>query len=195
MLATPVKKKPSRFSEASLPNASSLSGNRRTSIYREPEIIRRKINVKDLIRTVMGNFWLDSRKPARMLPSDKTSCKALKDGTIECLSDRLERKLDDATIIYQTRTVLSDISQMGEFTLTYRNNVLNVIEPKKSDGFWDDATMPVRLGWQDTQHELQCVLGDGNADIRCVKDTMSMKVFTKAGKKVKLSKKSKKRKR
>ncbi len=197
MLETPKQKTLARYNATSLPNASSLTASRSTSIYREPEIMRRRVNVKELVKTLMSGVWYDQKTPSRLLPSDKTTCEALKDGTVECMSGHLERKVDKVRVIYQTRTVLSDISDLGEFTLTYRNNVLDVVKPNKSEGFWDDATTPVRLGWQDTQHELQCRLGSDNSEISCANaGSGGAKLFTrKSGKGVKLSRKSKSSKR
>ncbi len=161
------------------PSVNTLAAVKTSVAKLKPEIMHRKAKVKDLLRIIGSNGWVSNSLPARLLPSDRTTCKAQLDGSIECLSDRLERKIDKATVIYQTRSVLSDISEFGEFTLTYRNNVLDVSTPRQADGFWEEASVPIRLGWQDTQHEMLCRLNADDKGISCTKESGSDLLFAR----------------
>jgi len=125
---------------------------------------------------LVGN-WLERGKPAHHFPSDVTQCEKKRRG-IACASKQdLKGKRGNTTFTYRIVATLKNISEAGEFTVVYNNNVLSVVPGAPitipSD---DDEDLPttipspvVKLGFQRTVHNLDCQL-DNAKQISCIKD-------------------------
>ena len=120
--------------------------------------------------------WLERGKPAKYLPSAITQCKN-KDNGLYCVSNKdLKGKQGNTEFTYRTIINIQHITEAGEFSATYRNNVLTVKQGKPvvipgEDGE-EDTTRPspiINTGLQKTKHILECQL-DNAKQISCIKD-------------------------
>jgi hypothetical protein len=133
---------------------------------------------------LFGGGWISpSRTPAEFLPSAVTSCKSIDDAVIECLSGELSRAIGNAHIVYQTKSVVSIAGGNAQFKVAYRNNVLSVEYDKdeRDEGEPGDEASVVNtipLGWQETEHLLDCAL-DGDQAIHCVKNNVQKIVLSR----------------
>jgi len=131
----------------------------------------------DLRELLLKGGWLESGKPARYLPSSVTQCR--KDGNgLTCASgEDLNGRRGTTTFTYRIVASFKNLTEEGEFTVTYNNNVLSVVPGKAvtipSDNDEDPpVTIPspvVQLGPQKTVHNLDCQLVNAKR-VSCEKD-------------------------
>jgi len=143
---------------------------------RAPERRQRATEKADLRSLIMNGKWLERGRPAKYLPSDVMNCKKKASG-IYCVSKKvLNGKRGNTTFKYEVIVNIVNISESGEFSAAYRNNVLSVVPGKPivipgEDGE-PDTTRPspiIKTGLQRTVHTLECDL-DTTKKISCVKD-------------------------
>ncbi len=118
---------------------------------------------------IQAGGWQKRGKAVEYLPSATTHCKDL-DSRIECESKTLTRNIGMADIDFQTKATLSRFKEDGSFTISYRNNVLKITitdEEFASSG----AKLPVREGWQETEHKLTCIFED-DTHLNCKKNKL-----------------------
>ena len=132
---------------------------------------------KDDLRTLLiKGKWLERGKPVKYLPSDAMNCKNKGSG-ISCVSKKvLNGKRGNTTFKYEVIVDIVNITEAGEFSATYRNNVLSVVPGKPiiipGDDDEPDTTRPspvIKTGLQRTTHTLECDL-DTLKKISCLKD-------------------------
>ena len=130
----------------------------------------------DLRDLLLRGQWLERGKPARYLPSAVTQCKKRNNG-LYCTSKKdLKGKRANTTFTYRIIVNIKDITEAGEFSAEYRNNILASVQGKPmiipgEDGE-EDITRPspvIKTGLQRTVHSLECEL-DNQKQISCVKD-------------------------
>ncbi|HEB94260.1 MAG TPA: sel1 repeat family protein [Gammaproteobacteria bacterium] len=118
---------------------------------------------------IQAGGWQKLGKAVEYLPSANTHCEDL-DSRIECESITLMRNIGIADISFQTKATLSHFKEDGSFTISYRNNVLKItITDEEFAG--SGAKLPVREGWQETEHKLTCVFED-DTQINCKKNKL-----------------------
>ncbi len=118
---------------------------------------------------IQAGGWQKRGKAVEYLPSASTHCKDL-GNRIECESKALTRNIGMADIDFQTKSTLSRFKEDGSFTISYRNNVLKITitdEEFASSG----AKLPVREGWQETEHTLTCIFED-DTHLNCKKNKL-----------------------
>ena len=148
---------------------------------------RPKINLaQGLMETILNGNWERNGRPAGYLPSQGVKC-SQKGKLIKCVSGQLTRNTGFSVITYVTEATLSGFSANDEFTVSYRNNVLNAQsnDPAAQDA-QDDAEefsaaqsaaqSRVKLGKQKTEHHLDCSL-ESATKLVCVKNLISTLVF------------------
>ena len=130
-------------------------------------------NVKD---ELLAGGWTKRNIPAEYLPSKNTKCKD-KGTTIECNSSEVTRNIGMADIKYTTKAVVYGMKRNGEFKISYRNNVVDIQVTDKN--FIDSGgTLPVRLGWQDAEHKLECNIEAKN-EVNCTKNKLRKIIFSR----------------
>ncbi|MCK4744334.1 MAG: sel1 repeat family protein [Sulfuriflexus sp.] len=125
---------------------------------------------------LLRSKWLERGKPAKYLPSEITQCKNKNDG-LYCVSKKdLKGKRGNTTFTYRIIINIKHISETGEFSASYRNNILSSVQGKPvvipGDDGEADITRPspiIKTGLQRTVHSLECQL-DNLKQISCVKD-------------------------
>ncbi len=131
----------------------------------------------DLRDLLLDARWLEGRKPARYLPSSVTQCEKKRSG-LACASMKdINGKRGNTTFKYRIVATLKNISESGEFSVVYNNNVLSVVPGKPLTIPGDDDEEPptivpspvVKLGFQRTVHNLDCQLVNSK-QINCIKD-------------------------
>lgn len=130
----------------------------------------------DLRGLLLRNKWLERGKPAKYLPSTMTQCKKKNNG-IYCVSKKdLKGKRGNTTFTYRIIVNIKHITEAGEFSARYRNNILSSVQGKPvvipGDDGEEDITRPspvIKTGLQSTVHSLECQL-DNVKQISCVKD-------------------------
>ena len=122
---------------------------------------RPPLTTKELL---LKGGWSKKNKPAEYLPSDISAC-ADKGSNIECMSEEVSRNIGTADITYQTKAIIYGIDDDGTFKISYRNKVNKV---KAKDPALKDK-VPVKEGWQDAEHVLECELEE-NTLVNCTKD-------------------------
>jgi len=162
-----VQRNNSRTSKAVTPRATPKS---------KPKL--KRVVVSDDLRDLLLNAsWFEGRKPARYLPSSVTQCEKKRSG-LACASMRdINGKRGNTTFKYRIVATLKNISESGEFSVIYNNNVLSVIPGAPLTIPGDDDEEPptivpspvVKLGFQRTVHNLDCQLVNSK-QINCVKD-------------------------
>ncbi len=118
---------------------------------------------------IQAGGWQKLGKAVEYLPSATTHCEDL-DSHIECESITLRSNIGVADIDFQTKATLSRFKEDGSFIISYRNNVLKITitdEEFASSG----AKLPVREGWQETEHKLTCVFED-DTHLNCKKNKL-----------------------
>ncbi len=123
---------------------------------------------------LLGGTWISMAKlPAEFLPSKITSCNKTSDSVIECLSGELQRNVAGTEIVYQTKAIIYAMKKDGDFKIAYRNNVMKILNgtgkdaEEQASGSGD--TSNVKLGWQETEHRLECKV-DGSQTVNCLKN-------------------------
>jgi len=130
----------------------------------------------DLRELILNGQWLERGKPAKYLPSAVTQCKKKPDGMFCTSKQDLKGKRGNTQFTYRIVVRIKNIAEAGEFSATYRNDVLSVIPGKPivipGDDGEPDVTRPsplIEKGLQRTVHSLECQL-DNAKQITCVKD-------------------------
>lgn len=145
---------------------------------REEHARARKVTSKPPLTTkelLLKGGWNKRNQPAEYLPSEISTCKDM-GGNLECLSSNVTRNIGVADIIYQTKSVIYSIDDSGSFKISYRNNVTDI---KVTDpGAASKAKIPVKEGWQDAEHILECEL-EAEALVSCTKDKVRKVRFTR----------------
>lgn len=131
---------------------------------------------KSTVNLLLDGGWTKRNKPAEFLPSAITSCKKTSSTVVECLSEEIKRNIGVADIIYKTKAILYSINKDGNFKVAYRNNVLKITKVKQ-DGLGND-NLPVKLGWQDTEHRLECKIENG-VRVDCIKNKIRKETYSK----------------
>lgn len=144
----------------------------------KPKPKSKTVAVSDDLRDLLLNAnWFEGRKPARYLPSSVTQCEKKRSG-LACASKKdISGKRGNTTFKYRIVATLKNISESGEFTVIYNNNVLSVVPGAPLTIPGDDDEEPptivpspvVKLGFQRTVHNLDCQLVNSK-QINCVKD-------------------------
>ena len=149
---------------------------------------REQVSEKNDLRSLLLNGkWLERGKPVKYLPSEAMKCKNKGDG-IFCISkNNLKGKAGNTTFEYKIIANIVNISDDGEFSASYRNNVISVVPGKPIVIPGDDEDEPdtvrpspiINTGLQRTVHTLECDLNTVK-QISCVKDrSVNIKVSRK----------------
>ncbi|WP_455211261.1 tetratricopeptide repeat protein [Kaarinaea lacus] len=136
----------------------------------------RKVSTKPSFTTkelLLKGGWNKRNKPAEYLPSKIADCDD-KGSSIECLSKEVNRNIGTADIAYQTKAIIYSIDDDGSFKISYRNKVNKV---KAKDPALSDK-VPVKEGWQDAEHVLECELTE-DTQVNCTKDKIRKVSFTR----------------
>ena len=132
---------------------------------------------KSPVEVIMAGGWMRGDEPSDVLPSKLTKCKS-ESARIECDSDESTRNIGMADINYTTKAIVFGIKPSGEFKISYRNNVtkITVTDPEFAES---GGKVPVKLGWQDAEHKLACIIEDDD-NIICTKNkTRTIKLSRK----------------
>lgn len=118
---------------------------------------------------VMAGGWKKRNNPVEYLPSNVTQCKD-QGSRIECLSAELKRNIGMADINYTTKAILFGFKPNGAFKISYRNNVskITVTDPEFAA---NGGKVPVTLGWQDADHQLECQF-ENDRSLICTKNKL-----------------------
>jgi len=135
-----------------------------------------KVKDENLRSLLLRGRWLERGKPAKYLPSAITQCKKKNNGLYCVSKEDLKGKQGNTEFTYRTIINIIHITEAGEFSANYRNDVLTVKQGKPivipgEDGE-ADTTRPspvINKGLQKTVHNLECQL-DNAKQISCIKD-------------------------
>jgi len=133
-------------------------------------------------RKILNGGWAKGRRPAEFLPSTKTNCKRTSRTIMECLSGKLKRNIGTANLTYITKAVIFEIKNSGEFKIAYRNKILKIdriaqiVDEDDEEGESKPVRITVKKGWQETEHQLQCVI-ENKKSIGCVKNRVRKLLF------------------
>ena len=118
-----------------------------------------------------GNWVSQMNSPVEFLPSKLTSCESNKENGIECVSKELFKTVGESEIGYKTQATVYAVQPTGEFKITYRNNILKISRHRDSKTATDSEVLSqeIKLGWQETQHYLECKL-ENERTIQCLKN-------------------------
>jgi len=122
---------------------------------------------------LLGGTWMSLAKlPAEFLPSKITACHKTSESVIECMSEELQRNIAGTEIVYQTKAIVYAMKKEGDFKIAYRNNVTKIMNGK--DGEEQDTggtgdTSGIKLGWQETEHRLECKV-ESDQTVNCLKN-------------------------
>lgn len=119
---------------------------------------------------IQAGGWKKHGKPSEFLPSAITRCKDL-GSRMECLSKTIIRNIGMADINYQTKATIFDFKDDGTFRVSYRNKV-TAITITDEEFANSGASVPVRKGWQDAEHKLDCSL-ENDSNITCKKNKLA----------------------
>ena len=125
-------------------------------------------STKQTIETILKGGWKKRKRPVEYLPSTVNRCKRV-GKNLECVStDVLKRNIGMADIHYTTKVVIFDFKSDGRFKVSYRNNVksINVTDEEFAES---GEAVPVKLGWQDSEHKLVCQV-ENSKKIICTKN-------------------------
>lgn len=140
----------------------------------------RKVSIKQPNLTtralLLKGGWTNFNKPVEYLPSSVAKCKDT-GKTLECLSKKLTRNIGMADITYHTKAILYSIKNNGTFKISYRNNVvaIEITDPEFAES---GNKVPVKLGWQDTEHALACKV-KGAKEVKCTTNKVRTVKFTR----------------
>ncbi len=114
---------------------------------------------------ILAGGWKKGSRASEFLPSTITSCQDKSDD-LECLSESIKSNIGIAEITHTTKASLFDFDESGKsFKVTYRNNVLSINATDKEFG----GKIPVTLGWQKAEHQLDCVI-ENERSVICTKN-------------------------
>jgi len=136
---------------------------------------------------VLAGNWLQRGKPSKFLPSKVNDCQ-LREAGIFCTSNELKGQSGSSRFSYRIEVVMRDFTEAGEFSATYRNNILSVEQIQVAAAVPDEtdedeevsaeeqaereqarASRQISTGLQATIHTLECQLENVKA-INCIKD-------------------------
>ncbi len=129
--------------------------------------------------SILRSEWLKGRGPAPFMPSSLTTCREIQPELVECLSGQLRSRVDNADIIYETKTLIRYQPEDGGFQLSYRNNVINVDEHPTDDAA-NNLADTIKVGWQEISHKLACHFEDQETVVVCQRNRVSKMKFTRA---------------
>ena len=140
-------------------------------------------SVAQTMESLMLGNWNREEKPVSWLPSSINNCRT-EDDRIICFSDDQVRESGMNTIKFKTKAIISQFNASGDFTVTYRNLVINAVtnEPAGGDAVsaFDEAAedkgYAVKTGWG-KEHSLECRFSDGTA-VKCTKDRTHAMLIT-----------------
>lgn len=149
------------------------------------QLVKVAVKEKTMSDMILEKNWVKGKRPVEFLPSAISQCKKISQKVIECMSDKRSRDIMVAKIDYETKSMVFDISNNGEFKVVYRNNILKIRENKavasdeeggtEEEDYAEDETTQLTTGWQETEHQLDCKV-DAKG-ISCVKNkTRKMKL-------------------
>lgn len=147
------------------------SGTKNSSANRKPEQKKSSKTTKNsssTINTILKGGWKKRKRPVEYLPSSVNKCKRT-GKNLECQSSKaLKRNIGMADINYVTKTSIFGFKENGKFKVSYRNNVKSI---KVTDEEFAESggAVPVKLGWQDAEHELECQV-KSSKEIVCTKN-------------------------
>ena len=136
----------------------------------------RRVSSKPPLTTkelLLKGGWSKNNRPAEFLPSKIATCQEA-GINIECMSDEVKRNVGSADITYKTKAIIYSMDDDGRFKISYRNNVTDVKALESSTG----AKIPVKEGWQDADHVLECEI-QSNDSVSCTKDKIRKLSFTR----------------
>jgi len=137
-----------------------------------------KVSSKSPLTTkeiLLKGGWSKNNRPAEFLPSKISNCK--ESGiNIECMSHEIKRNVGTADITYKTKAIIYSFDSDGKFKISYRNNVTDV--KKLDDDSSSGIKIPVKEGWQDADHILECEI-QSNDEVSCTKDKIRKLDFTR----------------
>lgn len=119
------------------------------------------------IKLILKGGWKKRKRPVEYLPSSVTDCKRT-GNNLECESSLLKRNIGMADISYTTKAIIFSFKSGGRFKVSYRNNV-KTIKVTDEEFAEEGGTVPVKLGWQDAEHKLECTVESSNS-ISCTKN-------------------------
>ncbi|NOX75733.1 MAG: hypothetical protein GXP17_03775 [Gammaproteobacteria bacterium] len=124
-----------------------------------------KLVAKTAQQMILAGGWKKGSRASEFLPSAITACRA-KGVRLTCVSKSIKSNIGIAEITHSTKTSLFDFDNSGKsFKATYRNNVLSVDAANKALR----EKIPVTLGWQKMEHQLDCVI-ENERSVICTKD-------------------------
>jgi hypothetical protein len=145
----------------------------------EPEVVAEAATIQPAIQAppttrsllIDGNWMSQGNTPSEFLPSKVTTCEKSGPAGLECLSKEISNTIANTQIVFQTRATISAIQPTGEFRIAYRNNVVKIVRdaPPSDEGEAPAGGPNVKLGWQDTEHHLECKL-ESSQTVHCVKN-------------------------
>lgn len=120
---------------------------------------------------VNGNWRTLSDRPVEFLPSTMTTCEQGAAAELECLSKEIVSIVENAEVAYQTRATIWAMQPSGEFKVKYRNNVVKILRNLDPENPADrpHTGREIRLGWQGTEHHLECRVESGQT-VQCLKN-------------------------
>jgi hypothetical protein len=131
---------------------------------------------------MLGN-WNREEKPVAWLPSSINNCRTENEKII-CFSDDQVRESGMNSIKFKTKAIISQFSKAGDFTVSYRNLVINAVTNKQTDSdavsAFDEAAdekgYAVKTGWG-KDHRMECQFSDSTA-VKCTKNKTHAMLIT-----------------
>lgn len=131
---------------------------------------------------MLGN-WNREEKPVAWLPSSINNCRTENEKII-CFSDDQVRESGMNSIKFKTKAIISQFSKAGDFTVSYRNLVINAVTNEQTDSdavsAFDEAAdekgYAVKTGWG-KEHRLECQFSDSTA-VNCTKNKTHAMLIT-----------------
>ena len=136
-----------------------------------------------IMESLMLGNWNREEKPVAWLPSSINNCRTENEKII-CFSDDQIRESGMNTIKFKTKAIISRFSKAGDFTVSYRNLVINAVTNKQTDSdavsAFDEAAdekgYAVKTGWG-KEHRLECQFSDSTA-VNCTKNKTHAMLIT-----------------
>lgn len=157
------------------------NANRARAAKLGPQVVQKprpRVTSSDLRDILLQGKWFERGKPARYLPSALVACKKNKNGLACASRQDLNGSRGNTTFKYRIAAILKNISQAGDFTVTYRNTIKSVVQGRPQIILGDDddeestiivPSPTVKTGLQRTVHNLDCHLVNPK-QINCVRD-------------------------
>jgi hypothetical protein len=113
---------------------------------------------------LLGGQWNSRGKPAVLLPSEITYCKAVGE-LINCWSVPQDINTKFGPALYKVEGTLQDFSAEGGFRLSYRT-LVRLVGADAGRGTNTNVASSAEGGWQITEHTMSCELTQPH-NIRC----------------------------